>query len=87
MLVRAWLAGTPHRESWLRPTKGVHIVVPRERLAVDRALVMRHPEDDRPLFVLPHHERTVIRRAHLQTVSGLWHPRGRSGAPALRGVR
>jgi glycerol-3-phosphate dehydrogenase len=45
---------------WIRPTKGVHLVVPREKLAVDYALVMRHPQDGRVLFVLPYHERTVI---------------------------
>jgi glycerol-3-phosphate dehydrogenase len=47
-------------DRWLRPTKGVHIVVPRSALAIDLALVMRHPIDGRVLFVLPFHERTVI---------------------------
>lgn len=51
---------TRRPERWLRPSKGVHIVVPRERLAVDDALTMRHPQDRRVLFVLPYHERTVI---------------------------
>ena len=45
---------------WLRPTKGVHIVVPRARLPVDEALVMRHPDDRRLHFVLPYHEHTVV---------------------------
>jgi glycerol-3-phosphate dehydrogenase len=47
-------------ERWLRGTKGVHIVVPRQRLPVGAALVMRHPEDGRMLFALPYFERTVI---------------------------
>jgi glycerol-3-phosphate dehydrogenase len=45
---------------WLRPTKGVHIVVPRERLAVESAVVLQHPADRRVLFALPFHERTVL---------------------------
>ena len=47
-------------DPWLRPTKGVHVVVSKERLPVDTAMVMRHPVDRRVLFVLPYHERTVI---------------------------
>lgn len=45
---------------WLRPTKGIHVVVPRERLPLSAALVMRHPVDRRILFALPYFERTVI---------------------------
>lgn len=45
---------------WLNPTKGVHLVVPRERLPLDKALVMRHPQDKRVHFALPYHERTVL---------------------------
>ncbi|PID39571.1 MAG: glycerol-3-phosphate dehydrogenase [Proteobacteria bacterium] len=54
------LGMTERPDRWLRPSKGVHIVVPREKLALDDALTMRHPEDRRVLFVLPYHERTVI---------------------------
>lgn len=45
---------------WLRPTKGIHVVVPRERLPLSAALVMRHPSDRRILFALPYFERAVI---------------------------
>ena len=38
---------------WLRPTKGVHLVFPRSRLSVDRAVTMMVPEDNRPVFVIP----------------------------------
>ncbi len=54
----AGLAGLSER--WLRPTKGIHAVVPHERLPVGAALVMRHPTDRRILFALPYFERTVI---------------------------
>lgn len=37
----------------LRPTKGVHIVVPRDRLPVKHAVVCFHPEDGRVLFAIP----------------------------------
>lgn len=56
----AVLSRTSAHRRWLRPTKGVHVVVPREKLSVDAALVMRHPRDGRALFVLPEGERTVI---------------------------
>ena len=45
---------------WLRPTKGAHIVVPRDRLALDSAVVLQHPADGRVLFAMPYHERTVF---------------------------
>jgi glycerol-3-phosphate dehydrogenase len=45
---------------WLNPTKGVHLVVPRDKLPLDKALVMRHPQDKRVHFALPYHERTVL---------------------------
>jgi glycerol-3-phosphate dehydrogenase len=44
----------------LRPTKGVHIVVPRESLPVNYAVVCFHPEDGRVLFAIPWGERTYI---------------------------
>jgi len=36
---------TPAARSLLRPTKGVHIVVPREKLPVNHAVVCFHPDD------------------------------------------
>ncbi|TVQ94125.1 MAG: glycerol-3-phosphate dehydrogenase [Deltaproteobacteria bacterium] len=37
----------------LRPTKGVHIVVPANRLPVRHAVVCLHPSDGRVLFAIP----------------------------------
>lgn len=37
----------------LRPTKGVHIVVPREKVPVRNAVVILHPTDGRLLFAIP----------------------------------
>ena len=44
----------------IRPTKGVHIVVKRERLPVNNAVVCFHPEDRRVLFAIPWGEHSYI---------------------------
>ncbi|MBP6842053.1 MAG: FAD-dependent oxidoreductase, partial [Kofleriaceae bacterium] len=44
----------------LRPTKGVHIVVPRERLPIQRAITLISPVDGRVMFAIPWRERTVV---------------------------
>ncbi len=46
--------------SILRPTKGIHVVVEREKLPVAHAVVCFHPTDDRVLFALPWGDRTYI---------------------------
>jgi glycerol-3-phosphate dehydrogenase len=50
----------PRKGKMLRPTKGIHIVVGRERLPVEHAVVLFHPTDDRVLFALPWGERTYV---------------------------
>jgi len=44
----------------LRRTKGVHIVVPRERLPLSRAITLISPVDQRVMFAIPWRERTVL---------------------------
>ena len=44
----------------LRPTKGVHVVVEREALPVNNAVVCFHPEDGRVLFAIPWGGRTYL---------------------------
>lgn len=44
----------------LRPTKGVHIVVPREKLPVNNAVVCFHPDDGRVLFAIPWEDATYV---------------------------
>lgn len=44
----------------LRPTKGVHIVVPRERLPVHYTVVCFHPDDGRVLFAIPWDDATYV---------------------------
>jgi len=50
----------PRKGNMLRPTKGIHIVVEREKLPVEHAVVLFHPEDKRLLFALPWGERTYV---------------------------
>ena len=52
--------GKPLERELLRPTKGVHIVVSRERLPVKHAVVCFHPQDGRVLFAIPWGEVTYI---------------------------
>ncbi|MEZ4460659.1 MAG: glycerol-3-phosphate dehydrogenase [bacterium] len=51
---------TPSARSLLRPTKGVHIVVPHGKLPVNHAVVCFHPEDKRVLFAIPWGDSTYI---------------------------
>lgn len=44
----------------LRTTKGVHLVVPRERLPLRHAVVCNHPDDRRVLFAIPWGDRSYI---------------------------
>ncbi|HEX7840298.1 MAG TPA: glycerol-3-phosphate dehydrogenase/oxidase [Kofleriaceae bacterium] len=44
----------------LRRTKGVHVVVPRERLPLNRAITLISPVDHRVMFAIPWRERTVL---------------------------
>jgi glycerol-3-phosphate dehydrogenase len=44
----------------LRRTKGSHIVVPRERLPLARAITLISPVDHRVMFAIPWRERTVL---------------------------
>ncbi|MAQ17924.1 MAG: glycerol-3-phosphate dehydrogenase [Sandaracinus sp.] len=44
----------------LRPTKGIHIVVPADKLPVKHAVTCYHPVDERVLFALPWGDRTYL---------------------------
>ncbi|KPK11009.1 MAG: hypothetical protein AMJ62_16540 [Myxococcales bacterium SG8_38] len=50
----------PRTGKLLRPTKGIHIVVDKEKLPVQHAVVLFHPADKRVLFALPWGERTYV---------------------------
>jgi glycerol-3-phosphate dehydrogenase len=44
----------------LRRTKGVHVVLPRERLPLARAITLISPVDNRVMFALPWRDRSVL---------------------------
>jgi glycerol-3-phosphate dehydrogenase len=46
-------AGQKRSQPILRPTKGTHLVVARERLPVERAIAMHSPTDGRIVFAIP----------------------------------
>ena len=47
-------------ERWIRPTKGVHLVVPFARLPVEHCVACFHPDDGRYLFVIPWGDHTYV---------------------------
>lgn len=47
-------------EKVLRPTKGVHLVLKKERLDVRHAVAMLAPQDGRVMFAIPWNGRTVL---------------------------
>lgn len=53
-------SGADRASARLRPTKGIHVVVPREKLPVHRAVVCFHPDDGRVLFALPWQDHTYL---------------------------
>jgi glycerol-3-phosphate dehydrogenase len=50
----------PFERPLLRRTKGVHVVLPRERLPLARAITLISPVDGRVMFALPWRERSVL---------------------------
>jgi len=54
------LMGESSGTRYLRPTKGVHIVVDTSRLSINNAVVCFHPDDGRVLFAIPWGDRTYI---------------------------
>lgn len=50
----------PDGKPVLRLTKGVHIIVPRERVGNRSAIVLRAPRDGRVMFAIPWEEQTLI---------------------------
>lgn len=49
-----------NQEKRMAPTRGSHIVVKKDKLPVNNAIVMTHPKDGRVLFAIPWGKHTVI---------------------------
>lgn len=54
------LRGTLDRDPRLRPLRGAHLVIPRQRLPLDQAASFKHPEDGRHLYFLPWEGATLV---------------------------
>ena len=52
------LAG--QRRPRLRPSRGSHLLFPRERLPLEVAVTVLSPDDGRPVFAVPHPEGTLV---------------------------
>lgn len=50
----------PRCAAGIRASRGVHIVLPREFLPSDHAIMVPHTDDGRVLFVIPWHGRTLV---------------------------
>ncbi len=50
----------PNEKPVLRLTKGVHIIVPRERVGNRNAIVLRAPRDGRVMFAIPWEDQTLV---------------------------
>lgn len=52
----------------LLPSKGSHLWIKKERLAIDRPLVITsHDKEDRVIFVIPHHDKILVGTTELAT--------------------
>lgn len=71
---RAAWAGAPPERPMMRPSKGVHIVVPRKRLPLAQAVMMT-AADGRVVFALPWRHATVIGTTDTAYHGDLAHPR------------
>ena len=59
----AWaddLRGQVVTEKCIRPLRGSHIIIARQRLPVNGILAVLHPEDKRPVFIFPWEGVTVV---------------------------
>ena len=52
--------GLGFKSNLLRPTKGVHLVFPHEKLPINRAVTVISPVDGRVMFAIPWRRRVVI---------------------------
>jgi glycerol-3-phosphate dehydrogenase len=52
--------GIDFKSNLLRPTKGVHLVFPREKLPINRAITLISGVDGRVMFAIPWRGRTVV---------------------------
>ena len=58
--LRSMDVGAKHASPLLRPTKGVHLIIRRERLTSQHAIAFDSPRDDRHLYVIPWSDFAIV---------------------------
>lgn len=72
----AWADRLSGAEARVRPLRGSHLFIPRQRLPVDDCLTLLHPKDRRPVFIFPWQGTTCIGTTDLDHRQELdWEPR------------
>lgn len=67
----AWADRLSGAAARIRPLRGSHLFLPRERLPVDDCLTIMHPEDGRPVFIFPWEGATCVGTTDLDHGDGL----------------
>ncbi len=61
--------------SRLRPSRGAHVILGRDRLPLDAAITLPSPDDGRPVFLIPHPEGILVGTTDIYHDGGLDDPR------------
>jgi glycerol-3-phosphate dehydrogenase len=59
----------------LRPSRGIHLILPRQRLDISVAVSFPSPDDGRPVFLIPHPEGILLGTTDIYHEGGLDDPR------------
>jgi glycerol-3-phosphate dehydrogenase len=59
----------------LRPSRGIHLILPRQRLDISVAVSFPSPDDGRPVFLIPHQEGILLGTTDIYHDGGLDDPR------------
>jgi glycerol-3-phosphate dehydrogenase len=46
--------------SKIRPSRGIHLILPKERVPISAAVTLLSPDDGRPVFLIPHPEGVLL---------------------------
>lgn len=59
----------------VRPSKGIHLVLSRDRLPLEGAVILQSPEDGRVIFLIPWDDRVVVGTTDTDYDGDIDHPR------------
>jgi len=61
--------------SRIRPSRGIHLILPSDRIPIRAAVTLLSPDDDRPVFLIPHPEGVLLGTTDHYHDGGLDDPR------------